>query len=87
MTSYFRGMGTETLGIEEITRHALGLSFEERALLRDRLYDRLLSKKEREVQDAWLKVAERRLEEVRSGAVEPIDSEDVFEETRRALRK
>lgn len=39
------------LGIDEITRQALGLSFEERALLRDRLHDSLLSKREREIQD------------------------------------
>ena len=78
---------TDTPGIEELTRQALGLSFEERALLRDRLHDSLLSNREREIQDAWLKVAVRRLEEVRSGAVEPIDAEVVFDETRRALRK
>ncbi|HQU93208.1 MAG TPA: addiction module protein [Pyrinomonadaceae bacterium] len=78
---------TDTLAIKEITRQALGLSAKERALLLDRLHESLLSNREREIEDAWLKVAVRRLEEVRSGAVEPIDSEDVFDETRRALRK
>lgn len=78
---------TDMLGIDEITRQALGLSFEERALLRDRLHDSLLSKRERRFRMFWLKVAARRLEEVRSGAVQPIDAEDVFEETRQTLRK
>lgn len=77
----------DSLEIEEITRQALGLSAKERALLLDRLHDSLLSETEREIQDAWLKVSVRRLAEVRSGAVEPIDADDVFEETRRALRK
>ncbi len=77
----------DTIGIEEITRQALDLSFVERARLRDRLHDSLLSMRELEIQEAWLKVAARRLEEVRSGSVEPIDADDVFDETRRTIRK
>lgn len=78
---------TEDIAVDDITRLALELPDSQRALLLDRLRDSLLSEREQEVQDAWLKVAVRRLEEVRSGAVEPIDADIVFEESRRALRK
>ncbi len=78
---------TEAVGIENLTEMALRLPVEERTILLHRLRDSLLTKRERETQDAWLDVAKRRLDEVRSGKVEAIDAEIVFAEARKALEE
>jgi len=80
-------VSTEAVSFERLTQLALDLPDGERALLLDRIRDSLLTPQEREVQDAWLKVADKRLEEVRSGKVEPIDSEVFFERSRKAIEE
>lgn len=80
-------VSTEAVSFERLTQLALDLPDGERALLLDRIRDSLLTPQEREVQDAWLKVAAKRLEEVRSGKVEPIDSEVFFERSRKAIEE
>ena len=80
-------VSTEAVSFERLTQLALDLPDGERALLLDRIRDSLLTPLEREVQDAWLKVAANRLEEVRSGKVEPIDSEVFFERSRKAIEE
>ena len=77
----------EIVGIEKVTDLALGLSFEDRALLLDRLHDSLLSPEERKIEEAWVKEAARRAEEVRSGAVETIDADVVFAEARARFQR
>ncbi|MGE3466539.1 MAG: addiction module protein [Pyrinomonadaceae bacterium] len=78
---------TEAISIERLTQLALDLSAVERTLLLDRIRDSLLTPREREIQDAWLRVAAERLEEVRSGKVEPIDAEIAFERSRKAIEE
>jgi len=80
-------VSTEAVSFERLTQLALDLPDGERALLLDRIRDSLLTPHEREVQDAWLKVAANRLEEVRSGKVEPIEAEVFFERSRKAIEE
>ena len=59
---------------EEVEQAALSLPISERSRLLERLEDSLVGVKvERDATDAWVKLAIRRLEEVRTGAVETID--------------
>ncbi|MGH9947276.1 MAG: addiction module protein [Pyrinomonadaceae bacterium] len=79
--------GDNIQGIERVSELALGLSYEDRALLLGRLHGSLQSHEEKEIESAWLKESVRRAEEVRSGVVEPIDADIVFAESRAKLRK
>ena len=55
-------VSTEAVSFERLTQLALDLPDGERALLLDRIRDSLLTPQEREVQDAWLKVAAKRFD-------------------------
>ena len=59
---------------------------EERALLADYLL-LSLEQPDLDVDKAWIDVANKRLAETRSGAVEPVPGEDVFEKVRIKLGK
>lgn len=71
----------------EISKAALALSLDERTILANQLAASLHADEDPDVKEAWMKVVRRRVEEVRSGAVVPVDSEVVFSEARRTLRK
>jgi putative addiction module component (TIGR02574 family) len=62
----------------EITEAATSLSPEERARLADTLL-RSLDPPESSIDETWGRLAQRRLQELRSGAVQPIPGGDVFE--------
>jgi putative addiction module component (TIGR02574 family) len=65
---------------------ALRLPVEERALIADALL-RSLNVPDASVDAKWTEVAKRRLEELRSGRVKPISSDEVFIEASKRLAK
>ncbi len=63
--------------IEDIIRDVSALPVEERAMVIDSLL-RTLNPPDPEMDKAWARVARRRLQELRSGSVEPVDGEEVL---------
>jgi putative addiction module component (TIGR02574 family) len=63
---------------KEIIDEALSLPVEERVLIADSLL-RSLNKPDSEIDRKWIKIAKRRLEELRSGKVEPVPGTEVFD--------
>lgn len=75
--------------IEQIEADALGLPASERARLAQRLIESLdgdLEEDPTEVELAWQAEIQRRLEEHRSGQVQPISGDEVFARVRARLR-
>ena len=66
------------MDVSEITEVAAALSPEDRALLVDALL-RTLEPPDAAIDEKWGRVAERRLDELRSGAVRPVDGREVFD--------
>jgi putative addiction module component (TIGR02574 family) len=64
--------------VKDLINEAASLPVEERAMVVDSLL-RSLNPPESEIDKKWAAVAQRRLEEIRSGAVEAIPGERVFE--------
>lgn len=64
--------------VKDLINEAESLPVEERAMVVDSLL-RSLNPPESEIDKKWAAVAQRRLEEIRSGAVEAISGEQVFE--------
>lgn len=64
--------------IKDLIDEAESLPVEERALVVDSLL-RSLNPPESKIDEKWALVAEKRLKEVRSGAVETVPGEEVFE--------
>jgi putative addiction module component (TIGR02574 family) len=73
-------------GIKEIIKEAESLPVEERAKVIDSLL-RSLNPPSPEIDKEWIKVAKRRLAELRSGAVEPIPGDRVFTKIRERFEK
>ena len=65
----------------EIIRDAESLPVEERTLIVDSLL-RTLNPPDPEIDQKWANVAKRRLEELRSGRVQPIPGDEVFAKIR-----
>lgn len=63
---------------KKIIEEALSLPIEERALIADSLL-RSLNMPNPGIDAKWREVAKRRLQELRSGKVEPIPGDDVFD--------
>lgn len=70
----------------EIESKALQLPPKERARLAERLISSLDPESDRDAEQAWLEESERRLDELESGKVAGIPSEEVFEKARSTLR-
>jgi len=68
---------------KKIIEEALSLPVEERALIADSLL-RSLNMPNSGVEDRWMEVAERRLQDLRAGQVKPVPGDDVYE---RALKR
>lgn len=64
-------------GMKEIIKEAESLPVEERAMVVDSLI-RTLNPPDMEIEREWVKVARRRLAELRSGRVKAIPGDDVF---------
>ena len=73
-------------GIKEIIQEAESLPVEERATVIDSLL-RSLNPPSMEIDREWVKVAKRRLAELRSGAVKPIPGNEVFAKIRERFEK
>jgi putative addiction module component (TIGR02574 family) len=68
----------DELNTKELIAEAVSLPVEERALMVDSLL-RSLNQPESEIDKKWAAVAQRRLGELRSGAVKAVPGEEVFE--------
>jgi putative addiction module component (TIGR02574 family) len=74
------------ISVEMITDAAMSLSSDARALLADRLAESLDPLNNEEIRVAWAFEALRRLEEVRSGKVQTITSEEVKHRVRALIK-
>lgn len=63
---------------DELIDEVISLPVEERAKLVDRLLQSLNSLGESDVTAAWVELAQRRLRELQSGAVQAVPGEQVF---------
>ncbi len=66
------------MNTKQLIDEAVSLPVEERALVVDSLL-RSLNQPESQIDRKWAAVAQRRLAEIRSGAVEPVPGEEAFE--------
>ncbi|MBI1811717.1 MAG: addiction module protein [Nitrospirae bacterium] len=73
-------------GMKEIIQEAESLPVEERAIVVDSLLQSL-NPPAAEIDMEWLKVAKRRLAELRSGSVKPIPGNEVFAKIRERFEK
>lgn len=73
-------------GIKELIREAESLPVEERALIVDCLL-RTLNPPDAEIDKKWAEVAKRRLEEMRSGQVQPVSGDEFFKRIRERFRQ
>ena len=73
--------------VEQIAEEALALPSEARALLADRLVESLDPAEDGFIHQLWVKEAQRRMEEVRSGKVIPVPGESAFAQVRAAVKR
>jgi putative addiction module component (TIGR02574 family) len=74
------------MNAKELMEHAIALPVEERALVVDSLL-RSLNSPRSEIDAQWAREAERRLAELRSGEVEAVPGEDMFERVREDFKR
>ena len=65
--------------LEDIEREARELSVNDRAILVERLLETLDTGEDEDVEEMWLKEAERRYDEYKRGKLKAIPAEEVFE--------
>jgi putative addiction module component (TIGR02574 family) len=70
------------MNVKDLITEAVSLPIEERTLLVESLL-RSLNPTDTEIDKAWAAEAERRLEELRSGAVKAIPADEVFAEIKK----
>lgn len=73
--------------VEQIAAEALALPSEARALLADRLVESLDPAEDGCIRDLWVQEANRRIAEVRSGAVKTVSAESAFKGVRQAISR
>jgi putative addiction module component (TIGR02574 family) len=73
------------MSLQDLEKAALNLSLEERARLAHRLLHSLDELSDEENEKLWLQVAERRVQELRSGKVKGISTEEVLNDVRAKL--
>ena len=71
--------------LDQLTAEAMKLSLRDRVQLAQRLVSTIDDEVEVDTEALWFAEAERRLEELRSGKVQGIDSENAFRTAREAL--
>jgi putative addiction module component (TIGR02574 family) len=74
-----------SMSLQDLEKAALNLSLEERARLAHRLLHSLDELSDEENEKLWLQVAERRVQELRSGKVKGISTEEVLNDVRAKL--
>lgn len=73
--------------LDQLTADAMKLSLRDRVQLAQRLVSTIDDEVEANTEALWFAEAERRLEELRSGRVQGIDSEEAFRTAREALKR
>ena len=73
--------------LDQLTADAMKLSLRDRVQLAQRLVSTIDDEFEAATEALWFTEAERRLDELRSGRVKGIDSEDAFRTAREALKR
>ncbi len=73
-------------GVKEIIQEASSLPVEERAKVVDSLLQ-TLNPADMKVEKEWVRVAKRRLDELRSGRINAINGDEVFAEIQRRFEK
>lgn len=73
--------------LDQLTADAMKLPLRDRVQLAQRLVETLDDEVEPNTEALWFAEAERRLEELRSGKIEGIDSDEAFRTPREALRR
>ena len=68
-------------GTKDIIQEAAMLPVEERAIVVDSLL-RTLNSPDAEIDRAWVRIAQRRLADLRSGRVQPVPGDQVFAKVR-----
>ena len=76
-----------TTNLDQLTADAMELPLRDRVQLAQRLISTLDGEVEAGTEALWFAEAERRLEELRSGKVEGIESDDAFRSAREALHQ
>lgn len=72
--------------LDQLTADAMKLPLRDRVQLAQRLVETLDDEVDVGAEELWFAEAERRLEELRSGKVEGIDSDEAFRTAREALK-
>jgi putative addiction module component (TIGR02574 family) len=73
--------------LDQLTADAMKLPLRDRVQLAQRLVSTIDDEVEADTEALWFAEAERRLEELRSGRVQGIDSEDAFRTARETLKR
>ncbi len=73
--------------LDELTKEVLALPSASRAILAEKLVESLEFDVDEEIQSAWLDEAEKRIEELRTGKVQPIPGEEVLAEVRETAKR
>ncbi len=73
--------------LDQLTADALKLPLRDRVQLAQRLVQTLEEEVEENTEAFWFAEAERRLEELRSGKVQGIDSDEAFRTARESLKR
>ena len=72
---------------DDIMKDALSLPPGARAMLADHLLGSLDAENQKRIEAVWAEEAERRMQEIREGKVQPIDGELVMKELRARRRR
>ena len=73
--------------LDQLTADAMKLPIKDRVQLAQRLVSTVDDEVEADTEELWFAEAERRLEELRSGKVQGITSDDTFRTAREALKR
>jgi putative addiction module component (TIGR02574 family) len=76
-----------SINLDQLTADAMKLSLKDRVQLAQRLVSTMDDEIDPDTEALWFAEAERRLEELRSGKVQGIDSEAAFSTAREALQQ
>ena len=76
-----------SINLDQLTADAMKLPLRDRVQLAQRLVSTVDDEVEADTEALWFAEAERRLDELRSGKVQGIDSEDAFRTAREALKR
>lgn len=76
-----------SINLEQLTAEAMKLPLRDRVQLAQRLVSTIDEGVEADIETLWYAEADRRLDELRNGEVQGVDSEDAFRIAREALKR